>query len=134
MLARRSALTLSGVPVLPAAAQSVWLLARPKGRLRGIAQASDTRWAGLPTTRELVIEVLGSASRGFVAPAGLPDELAHRLIAAFAAMLADPALIRGGGAPGHATATGGRAGRPGHGAGSADGVARALSARRWTQN
>lgn len=68
-----------------------------EGRLRGIAQAAATRWAGLPdlpTYREQGAEVLGSASRGFVGPAGLPDDITRRLIAAFGAMLADPAFIR----------------------------------------
>ncbi|MEI6162458.1 MAG: tripartite tricarboxylate transporter substrate binding protein, partial [Roseococcus sp.] len=68
-----------------------------EGRLRGIGQAAATRWPGLPelpTYREQGVDVLGSASRGFVAPPGLPAEISDRLIAAFATMLADPAFLR----------------------------------------
>ena len=68
-----------------------------EGRLRGIGQASATRWPGLPdlpTYREQGLDVLGNASRGFIAPPGLPEEITQRLLVAFAAMLADPAFIR----------------------------------------
>jgi tripartite-type tricarboxylate transporter receptor subunit TctC len=68
-----------------------------EGRLRGIGQASATRWPGLPdlqTYREQDVDVLGSASRGFVGPAGMPEEVTQRLIAAFTTMLADPGFIR----------------------------------------
>ena len=66
-----------------------------EGRLRGLGQASTTRWPGmpgLPTYREQGVEVLGSASRGFVAPPGLPEQITLRLVAAFGTMLADPAF------------------------------------------
>lgn len=65
------------------------------GRLRGIAQAGATRWpemADLATYREQGIDVVASASRGFVGPAGMPPEVTQRLVAAFATMLADPAF------------------------------------------
>jgi tripartite-type tricarboxylate transporter receptor subunit TctC len=68
-----------------------------EGRLRGIGQAAAARWPGLPdlpTYREQGVDVLGSASRGFVGPAGLPPEITERLLAAFTAMLADPAFLR----------------------------------------
>jgi len=68
-----------------------------EGRLRGLGQASTTRWPGmpdLPTYREQGVDVLGSASRGFIAPPGLPEEITQRLVAAFGAMLTDPAFIR----------------------------------------
>ena len=40
--------------------------------------------------------MLGSASRGFVGPAGMPPEVTQRLVAAFTALVADPAFIREG--------------------------------------
>ncbi len=66
-----------------------------EGRLRGLAQAGPTRWADMPelaTYREQGFDVIGSASRGFVAPAGLPQEITARLVAAYRIMLADPAF------------------------------------------
>jgi len=68
-----------------------------EGRLRGLGQASTARWPGmpdLPTYREQGMDVLGSASRGFIAAPGLPEEISQRLVAAFSALLADPAFIR----------------------------------------
>lgn len=70
-----------------------------EGRLRGIAQASAARWPGmpdLPTYREAVagLDVVGSASRGFLGPPGLPEEISARLVAAFRAVAADPAFLR----------------------------------------
>jgi tripartite-type tricarboxylate transporter receptor subunit TctC len=68
-----------------------------EGRLRGIAQAAPARWANMPdvpTYREQGVDVLGSAARGFIAPAGLPPEIAQRLLAAFTALVADPAWTR----------------------------------------
>ena len=67
-----------------------------EGRLRGIGQAAATRWPGLPalpTYREQGADVIGSAARGFVGPAGLPAEITDRLIGAFRTMLADPSFI-----------------------------------------
>lgn len=68
-----------------------------EGRLRGIAQAAPTRWANMPdvpTYREQGVDVLGSAARGFIAPAGLPAEITQRLMTAFTALVADPAWTR----------------------------------------
>lgn len=68
-----------------------------EGRLRGIAQAAPERWPGLPalpTYREQGVDVIGSASRGFVGPAGMPAEVTARLVTAFGTMLADPAFQR----------------------------------------
>jgi len=68
-----------------------------EGRLRGIAQAAAARWPAmpdLPTYREQGVNVLGSASRGFIAPPGLPPEITQRLVAAFGTLLADPGFIR----------------------------------------
>jgi tripartite-type tricarboxylate transporter receptor subunit TctC len=67
------------------------------GRLRGLAQAAPARWASLPdvpTYREQGFDVLGSAARGFIGPAGMPAEVTERLLAAFRTMLADPAFLR----------------------------------------
>lgn len=68
-----------------------------EGRLRGLGQAGPARWAQLPdmpTYREQGIDLLGSASRGFAAPARLPAPIREGLEAGFAAALADPAFAR----------------------------------------
>jgi putative tricarboxylic transport membrane protein len=68
-----------------------------EGRLRGLGQAGAERWAqmpDLPTYREQGVDLVGSASRGFVAPGGLPAPVRERLEAAFASALADPAFER----------------------------------------
>jgi len=67
-----------------------------EGRLRGIAQAAAARWPGmaqLPTYHEQGADVIGSASRGFIAPVGLPAEITERLVGAFRTMLANPAFV-----------------------------------------
>jgi tripartite-type tricarboxylate transporter receptor subunit TctC len=69
----------------------------PEGKVRYLGQASPTRWARLPdvpTFREQGFDVVASASRGFVAPPGLPAPIRTRLEGAFAATLADPAFLR----------------------------------------
>ncbi len=66
-----------------------------EGRLRYLGQATATRWAPLPqvpTFREQGFDVVAGASRGIVAPPGLPEPVRTRLEAAFAAALADPAF------------------------------------------
>ena len=68
-----------------------------EGRLRGLGQAAAQRWANMPevpTYREQGIDVLGSAARGFIAPPGLPPEIAERLLAAFTALVTDPGWAR----------------------------------------
>src|SRR3712207_1790411 len=68
-----------------------------EGRLRGLGQAGAERWAQMPdvpTYREQGIDLVGSSSRGFVAPGGLPAPVRDRLEAAFASALADPAFGR----------------------------------------
>lgn len=68
-----------------------------EGRLRGLGQAGPARWANMPdvpTYREQGFDVLGSAARGFIAPAGLSPEVTERLLAAFTALTADAAWQR----------------------------------------
>lgn len=68
-----------------------------EGRLRGLGQAGAERWAQMPdvpTYREQGVDLVGSASRGFAAPGGLPAPVRERLEAAFASALADPAFER----------------------------------------
>lgn len=68
-----------------------------EGRLRGLGQAGPARWANMPdvpTYREQGFDVLGSAARGFIAPAGLPPEITERLLAAFTTLAADAAWQR----------------------------------------
>ena len=68
-----------------------------EGRLRCLAQAAARRWdvaAEVPTFRELGLDLIMGASRGFVGPPGLPRPIVERLEAAFAAALADPDFLR----------------------------------------
>ena len=68
-----------------------------EGRMRGLAVASAARlpeMPDLPTFREQGFDIVASASRGIIAPPGLPAEIAARLQAAFGAAIADPAFIR----------------------------------------
>lgn len=67
------------------------------GRIRYLGGAMAERWAALPevpTFREQGFELVAGASRGIVAPPGLPDPIRTRLEAALAAALADPAFLR----------------------------------------
>ena len=67
-----------------------------EGKMRGLAVASAARLAempGLPTFREQGFDIVASASRGIIAPPGLPAEIAARLQAAFGAAMADPGFI-----------------------------------------
>ena len=67
------------------------------GRVRFLGQATPARTAAMPevaTFREQGFEVVASASRGFVAPPGLPPAILSRLERAFTATLADPAFLR----------------------------------------
>ena len=68
-----------------------------EGQLRALGQASAERWAlmsDVPTYREQGLDLVASASRGFVAPGGLPAPVRERLEAAFAEALGDPAFVR----------------------------------------
>ena len=68
-----------------------------EGRMRYLAGAMAARWPVLPevpTFREQGFDLVAGASRGFVAPPGLPEPICRRLEAAFAAAIADPAFLR----------------------------------------
>jgi tripartite-type tricarboxylate transporter receptor subunit TctC len=68
-----------------------------EGRIRYLGQAIPERWAPLrdvPTFREQGFDLVASASRGIVAPPGLPAPIRERLEGAFAAALADPGFLR----------------------------------------
>lgn len=63
------------------------------GRFRCLAQAGAKRDPALPdvpTLTELGVAVVAGATRGVVAPPGLPEEVQGKLEAAFRAALADP--------------------------------------------
>jgi tripartite-type tricarboxylate transporter receptor subunit TctC len=65
-----------------------------EGRLRALGLATAERSPLAPevaTYREGGADVLGSAGRGFFAPPGLPASIRNPLLAAFAAVLAEPA-------------------------------------------
>jgi tripartite-type tricarboxylate transporter receptor subunit TctC len=67
------------------------------GRIRSLGQASATRWPGtpdVPTFREQGQDLISGATRGIVAPPGLPAEIRERLEAAFRAALADTDFVR----------------------------------------
>jgi tripartite-type tricarboxylate transporter receptor subunit TctC len=68
-----------------------------EGRVRTLGQAAPARWSalpGVPTFREQGFDLVANASRGFVAPPGLPDPIRARLEDAFTATLANPAFLR----------------------------------------
>ncbi len=67
------------------------------GKIRALGQAAATRWAGtpeVPTFAEQGQQLISGATRGIVAPPGLPAEIRARLEAAFRAALADPTFIK----------------------------------------
>lgn len=67
-----------------------------EGRTRCLGAAAPERWSTLPevpTFHEQGFPVVSGSARGFVAPPGLPDEVAAALVAAFRATLADPAFL-----------------------------------------
>ncbi|WP_149541091.1 Bug family tripartite tricarboxylate transporter substrate binding protein [Siccirubricoccus phaeus] len=73
------------------------LALRRDGKVRYLGQASVNRWSALadvPTFREQGFDVLMSATRGFVAPPGLPAPMRERLEAAFTAVFADAGFRR----------------------------------------
>lgn len=68
-----------------------------EGKLRCLAQASPGRWeaaADVPTFRELGLDLVAGASRGVIAPPGMPQEAARTLERAFGEAMADPAFRR----------------------------------------
>mgnify|MGYP000014553321 CR=1 FL=1 len=67
------------------------------GRIRALGQAAATRWAGtpeVPTFGEQGFNLISGATRGVVAPPGLPAEIRTRLESAFRAALSDPNFIK----------------------------------------
>ena len=65
------------------------------GRLRALGVAAESRFAAAPdapTFREQGFAFVAGASRGFVAPPGIPDSVRTRLEAAFTGAMADPAF------------------------------------------
>jgi tripartite-type tricarboxylate transporter receptor subunit TctC len=66
------------------------------GRIRALGVAAAARFPALPavpTFREQGFDFAAAASRGFVAPPGLPAGIRQRLEAAFAAALAEPGFL-----------------------------------------
>jgi tripartite-type tricarboxylate transporter receptor subunit TctC len=66
------------------------------GRIRALGVAAPARFPALPavpTFREQGFDFVAGASRGFVAPPGLPAGIRERLEAAFAAALAEPGFL-----------------------------------------
>ncbi|HYF06084.1 MAG TPA: tripartite tricarboxylate transporter substrate binding protein [Acetobacteraceae bacterium] len=64
-------------------------------RIRCLGQAAAARWGetpDVPTFREQGYDLISGATRGMVAPPGLPRPIAERLESAFRAALAEPAL------------------------------------------
>lgn len=66
------------------------------GRIRSLGQAAAARWSGtpdVPTFSEQGMDLISGATRGIVAPPGLPAEIASRLEAAFRAAMAEPGFV-----------------------------------------
>ncbi len=66
------------------------------GTLKALAVFSDKRIDSLPdvpTLKEKGIDVVAGSSRGYSAPAGIPDEARDQLIAAFEALRDDQAFL-----------------------------------------
>ena len=62
--------------------------------LLGVAQAERSRFApDLPTFREQGFDVINGSMRGFVAPAGLPEDVQARLVAAFDQLATDEEFL-----------------------------------------
>ncbi|HWT10360.1 MAG TPA: tripartite tricarboxylate transporter substrate binding protein [Roseomonas sp.] len=67
------------------------------GRIRSLGQAAATRWSGtpdVPTFKEQGIDLVSGATRGILAPPGLPADIRDRLEGAFRAALADADFVR----------------------------------------
>jgi tripartite-type tricarboxylate transporter receptor subunit TctC len=68
-----------------------------EGRVRALGAAAPARLSlvpDVPTFREQGVDLVNSASRGFVAGPGLPPAIIRRYEAAFAAAVADPGFKR----------------------------------------
>jgi tripartite-type tricarboxylate transporter receptor subunit TctC len=67
-----------------------------EGKVRALAIAAAERSQtapDVPTLRELSLDVIGAASRGILAPPGLPGPIVERLENAFRDALADPRFV-----------------------------------------
>jgi tripartite-type tricarboxylate transporter receptor subunit TctC len=67
-----------------------------EGRTRCLGQAAASRWSAMaevPTFREQGVDVVGGSMRGFVAPPGLSDAIAQKLVEAMRRLAADPAFL-----------------------------------------
>jgi tripartite-type tricarboxylate transporter receptor subunit TctC len=61
----------------------------------GVAQATRSEFApDVPTFKEQGVNLLNGALRGFVAPAGLPEDVRKKLLAAFTQMAKDPEFLK----------------------------------------
>lgn len=61
----------------------------------GVAQAERSEFAPeVPTFKEQGVNLLNGALRGFVAPAGLPDDVKKKLVAAFSQMAKDAEFLK----------------------------------------
>jgi len=72
-----------------------WATRQPD-ELRLLGLASDARFKltpEVPTLQELGLDLIDASVRAVIAPAGIPDDVATRLEAGFAAMAADPAFV-----------------------------------------
>ncbi|MBR0659466.1 tripartite tricarboxylate transporter substrate binding protein [Neoroseomonas oryzicola] len=66
------------------------------GRIRSLGQAAATRWSGtpeVPTFREQGQDLISGATRGIVAPPGLPAEITARLTTAFRDAMAEAGFV-----------------------------------------
>ena len=60
----------------------------------GVAQAERSRFApDLPTFQEQGLDLVNGSLRGFVAPAGLPDDVEAKLLDAFGQLASDEEFI-----------------------------------------
>jgi tripartite-type tricarboxylate transporter receptor subunit TctC len=61
----------------------------------GVAQATRSEFApNVPTFKEQGVNLLNGALRGFVAPAGLPEDVRKKLLTAFTQMAKDPEFLK----------------------------------------
>jgi tripartite-type tricarboxylate transporter receptor subunit TctC len=61
----------------------------------GVAQAERSEFApDLPTFKEQGLDLINGSMRGFIAPAGLPDDVTGKLLAAFTKLKSDPEFLK----------------------------------------
>ncbi len=66
------------------------------GKIRCLGQAAASRWAQtaeVPTLREQGLDLISGATRGLLAPPGLPPEITTRLVEASRRAMAEPAFV-----------------------------------------